>query len=75
MRGSFALFRQMRVAGLRQTWRLFFSPQDPRRSSLRQNLPGPQKINFSTVFAGQAAGIKGVHDDIWMVGFTDYDLG
>jgi hypothetical protein len=26
-------------------------------------------INFSTVFAGQAAGIKEVHDDIWLVSF------
>jgi putative transposase len=30
---------------------------------LRQNLSGPQKINFSQVF------------DIWLVGFMDYDLG
>jgi len=34
-----------------------------------------KKINFSTVFAGQAAGIKEVHDDIWLVSFMDYDLG
>ena len=27
----------------------------------------PNKINFSTVFAGQAVGIKEVHDDIWLV--------
>ena len=25
--------------------------------------------------AGQAVGIKGVHDDIWLVSFMDYDLG
>jgi hypothetical protein len=31
------------------------------------------KINFSTVFAGQAVGIKEVHDDIWLVSFMDYD--
>jgi putative transposase len=36
---------------------------------------GHKKINFSTVFAGQAVGIKEVHDDIWLVSFTDYDLG
>src|SRR6267143_1114323 len=28
---------------------------------------GKKKINFSTVFAGQAVGIKEVHDDIWLV--------
>src|SRR3989440_9339901 len=28
---------------------------------------GRKKINFSTVFAGQAVGIKEVHDDIWLV--------
>ena len=33
------------------------------------------KINFSQVFAGQAVSIKEVHDDIWLVSFTDYDLG
>jgi putative transposase len=36
---------------------------------------GHQKINFSTVFAGQAVGIKEVHDDIWLVSFIDYDVG
>jgi putative transposase len=35
---------------------------------------GKKKINFS-VFAGQAVGIKEVHDDIWLVSFMDYDLG
>ncbi|HXY11514.1 MAG TPA: hypothetical protein VEI52_27015 [Terriglobales bacterium] len=34
-----------------------------------------QKINFSTVFAGQAVGIKEVQDDIWLVSSMDYDLG
>ena len=29
----------------------------------------------STVFAGQAVGIKEVHDDIWLVSIIDYDLG
>ena len=36
---------------------------------------GSKKINFSQVFAGQAVGIKEVHDDIWLVSFMDYDLG
>jgi hypothetical protein len=36
---------------------------------------GSKKINFSTVFAGQAVGIKEVHDGIWLVSFMDYDLG
>jgi putative transposase len=36
---------------------------------------GRKKINFSTVFAGQAVGIKDVHDDIRLVGFTDSELG
>lgn len=36
---------------------------------------GHKKVNFSTVFAGQAVGIKEVHDDIWLVSFRDYDLG
>jgi putative transposase len=35
---------------------------------------GKKKINFSTVFGGQAVGIKEVHD-IWLVSFMDYDLG
>jgi putative transposase len=36
---------------------------------------GKKKTNFSTVFAGQAVGIKEVHDDIWLVSFMEYDLG
>jgi len=32
---------------------------------------GCQKINFSQVFAGQAVGIKEVHDDIWLVSFME----
>jgi putative transposase len=36
---------------------------------------GAKKINFSTVFAGQAVGIREVQDDIWLVSFMDYDLG
>jgi transposase len=34
-----------------------------------------KKINFSTVFAGQAVGIKEVGDGIWRLSFMDYDLG
>jgi putative transposase len=34
-----------------------------------------QKINLSTVFAGQSVGIKQVGDHIWLVTFMDYDLG
>ena len=33
------------------------------------------KINLSTVFAGQAVGIKEVEESIWLVSFVDYDLG
>src|SRR5215468_1274827 len=36
---------------------------------------GKKKINFSTVFAGQAVGIKETEDGIWLVSFMDYDLG
>jgi len=32
------------------------------------------KKKISTVFAGQAVGIKEVHDDIGLVSFMDYDL-
>jgi len=34
-----------------------------------------KKINLSTSLAGQAVGIKEVDDGIWLVSFTDYDLG
>jgi hypothetical protein len=34
---------------------------------------GKKKINFGQAFAGQAVGIKEVHDDIWLVSFRDYD--
>jgi len=56
-------------------YRLSFSRQDHSRHSLRPICLGRKKINFSTVFAGQAVGIKEVHDDIWLVSFMDYDLG
>ncbi len=34
-----------------------------------------QKVNLSTVFAGQNIGIKEVEDKIWLVSFMQYDLG
>ena len=34
-----------------------------------------RKVNLSQVFAGQAVGIKEIHDDIWLVSFMQYDLG
>jgi hypothetical protein len=34
-----------------------------------------QKINLSTVFAGQSVGIKQVSEHIWLVSFMHYDLG
>jgi|SRR5215472_9892050 len=39
------------------------------------HLSGQQKNQFQQIFAGQAVGIKEVHDDIWLVSFMDYDLG
>ena len=36
---------------------------------------GNKKIHFSTVFAGQAVGIKEALVDVWLVTFMDYDLG
>lgn len=36
---------------------------------------GHQKINLSTVFAGQNVGIKEVGEKIWLVSFMHYDLG
>ncbi len=34
-----------------------------------------QKVNLSSVFAGQNVGIKEVSDNIWLVSFMHYDLG
>jgi transposase InsO family protein len=36
---------------------------------------GKRKINLSTVFAGEAVGIREVADGIWLVSFMEYDLG
>ena len=55
--------------------RLSLPRQNHRGHPLRTDLLGQEKINFSQVFAGQALGIKEVHDDIWLVSFMDYDLG
>jgi hypothetical protein len=55
--------------------RLPLPRQNDRSDALRPHCLGKKKINFSTVFAGQAVGIKEVQDDIWLVSFMDYDLG
>jgi hypothetical protein len=34
-----------------------------------------KKINFSTLFAGQAVGVKEVEEGVWLVSFMEYDLG
>ncbi len=34
-----------------------------------------RKISLSTVFAGQFVGIREISDKIWLVSFTDYELG
>ena len=36
---------------------------------------GKRKINLSTVFAGQNAGVRQTSDRIWPVSFMQYDLG
>lgn len=36
---------------------------------------GGKKIQFSKVFAGQNVGLKETDEGIWLVSFTDYDLG
>jgi hypothetical protein len=55
--------------------RLSAARQDHRGHALWPHLSRQEKINFSQVFAGQAVGIKEVHDDIWLVSFMDHDLG
>src|SRR5215470_4287184 len=55
--------------------RLSFPRQNHRGHPLRSHLFGEQKDQFQPGFAGQAVGIKEVHDDIWLVSFMDYDLG
>ena len=34
-----------------------------------------RKTNLGQVIAGQRVGIKQVEDRLWLVSFTDYDLG
>ena len=34
-----------------------------------------RKVNFSSVFAGQLAGLREVEDQLWLVSFLDFDLG
>jgi putative transposase len=34
-----------------------------------------QKVNLSTVFAGQKVGIKQIEDQIWLVSFMNYYVG
>ena len=36
---------------------------------------GRKKINFSTVFAGQAVGIREIEEEVWFVSFMEFDLG
>ena len=36
---------------------------------------GRKKTKFSTLFAGQAVGIKEVHDDIWLASFRIMTCG
>ena len=60
-----------RIAG----YRLSLPRQNHRGHPLRPHLPGTQENQFQPVFAGQAVGIKEVHDDIWLVSFMEYDLG
>jgi len=38
-------------------------------------LSGQQKNQLQPGLAGQAVGIKEIHDDIWLVSFMQYDLG
>ena len=50
-------------------------PKSSQRTRRGRICLGRKKINFSQVFAGQAVGIKDVHDDNWLVSFMDDDLG
>ena len=36
---------------------------------------GKKKINLSTVFAGQAVGIREIEEGLWLVSFIEFDLG
>jgi hypothetical protein len=57
-----------------------FRPVQTRRLPLLSNvsvdeIPIRKEIDLSTVFAGQAVGIKEVEEGIWLVSFMEYDLG
>jgi len=52
--------------------RIFIASTSP---SLDASALHRKKINLSTVFAGQAVGLKEVDEGIWLVSFMDYDLG
>jgi len=56
--------------------RLRFPPAAPSTSPTADvSVSTAKKINFSTVFAGQAVGIKELEEGIWRLSFMDYDLG
>jgi len=46
-----------------------------RGDSVRSHLSWRDQDQCQPGLAGQAVGIKEVHDDIWLVTFMDYDLG
>lgn len=48
------------------------TPQFNLRSE--RDLSRQGQSNVSRIFAGQAVGIKDVHDDIWLVSSMEYDL-
>jgi putative transposase len=45
-----------------------------RKLSMKNFNQQSRSIDFSTVFAGQAVGIKEVHDDIWLASLGYFDL-
>jgi hypothetical protein len=72
------------VLNAQETWtiyikRLLLSISETTLSLLVKNLPYHSRFapvsERRLMFAGQAVGIKEVHDDIWLVSFMDYDLG
>jgi len=53
-------------------WDYFRIARNPSRIDAKR---GDSRSVMDQVFAGQAVGIKELHDDIWPVSFMDYDLG
>jgi hypothetical protein len=51
------------------------STKNDRGHTLRSYLPGLKEDQSQPSLAGQAVGIKEVHDDIWLVSFMNYGLG